>query len=170
MLTAFFFRMGFVGSLFRFTGKTAVLGAKVGIFVGSVQLTSELGVWVNYFWVSRPLLDFPFRDVIHKKQRRESRHFSAWRTWQNALLCDARENVQFSKFYRNIFPCSIASRKLFILAKWKETQYFHKYLTECSIISISSTSFWFTRCTLERISQILSGKNSTGSDCESSLT
>ena len=39
-------RMGFIGSMFRFTGKTAVLGAKVGLFVGSVQLTSELGVWV----------------------------------------------------------------------------------------------------------------------------
>ncbi|CAG5097130.1 Oidioi.mRNA.OKI2018_I69.XSR.g14946.t1.cds [Oikopleura dioica] len=37
--------MGFVGSLVRFTGKTAVFGAKVGLFVGSVQLTSELGVW-----------------------------------------------------------------------------------------------------------------------------
>ncbi|CBY07951.1 unnamed protein product [Oikopleura dioica] len=37
--------MGFIGSVFRFSGKAAVLGAKVGIFVGSVQLTSELGVW-----------------------------------------------------------------------------------------------------------------------------
>jgi hypothetical protein len=41
--------MGFIGSLVRLTGKTAVLGAKVGIFVGSVQLTSELGVWVTLF-------------------------------------------------------------------------------------------------------------------------
>lgn len=41
--------MGFIGSVFRFSGKAAVLGAKVGIFVGSVQLTSELGVWVTFF-------------------------------------------------------------------------------------------------------------------------
>jgi hypothetical protein len=33
--------MGIIGVL----GKTAVTGAKIGLFLGTVQLTSELGVW-----------------------------------------------------------------------------------------------------------------------------
>jgi len=37
--------MGIIAPVFRLVGKTTVVAAKVGLFVGTVQLTSELGVW-----------------------------------------------------------------------------------------------------------------------------